>query len=276
MSTTRRYARAAAALTLLLAAWSAHAGDKGTDWTVHVTDQSQGQGNGWQINIDSTTHYGAGSPRTIGSGKAVVQDRAVTHFDKVRMVGPVDVELHQTGSERVRVMADDNIEPLVDTHVEGDTLVIGLKKNTSFSTRGRLRVAVDFKSISALSMSGSGDAEVDQLSGARFAAALAGSGDLKVGSADLGELEGSIRGSGDISISGRAGEQSWSVAGSGDVSADKLSGKHIKVSIAGSGDVDVGSADSLEVSIAGSGDVSYAGHPALKTSVFGSGSVSAR
>jgi hypothetical protein len=269
-------ARVAAVLALSLAAWSAHAGDKGTDWTVQVTDQSQGQGNGWQINIGSTTHYGSGSPRTIGSGKAVVRERTVGHFDKVRMIGPVDVELHQTGAERVRVMADDNIEPLIDTHVEGNTLVIGLKNDASFSTRGKLRVAVDFKSISALSMSGSGDAEVDKISGARFAAALAGSGDLKIGSVDLAQLEASIRGSGDIGISGQAAEQSWSVAGSGDVSADKLSGKHIKVSIAGSGDVDVGNAESLEVSIAGSGDVSYTGHPALKTSVFGSGSVSAR
>jgi hypothetical protein len=103
----------------------------------------------------------------------------------------------------------------------------------------------------------------------------AGSGDTHAGSAGSAELL--ISGSGDISTKDIHGGLSAVSAGSGDIQAASISGP-FNARIAGSGDVRAaaGEASLMKVSIAGSGDVDFGGVAAsLDASVVGSGDVHA-
>ena len=150
------------------------------------------------------------------------------------------------------VETDDNILPIIETDVAGDTLTIS--SHETYSTKLGVKVTITTPSLSGISIKGAGDVDIKGLSGGSFSAGIHGSGDVKAtGSVD--RLDCSIRGSGDLEM--------------GDLQARTAS-----VSVAGSGDVTVNATDELSVSIAGSGDVKYKGKPAkLEKSIAGSGNV---
>ena len=211
-----------------------------------------------------------------GSGKEVTVARQVGAFSVLRLDSSIDVHAHQGATPSVTVHADDNIEPLIETVVEGDKLVVRMKKGASFRTHHDVFVDVVFTSLTAAQQHGSGDLQIDKLTAPRFESSIAGSGDLKIENAQLGQFALSIAGSGDVMISGTADEARFGVAGSGDINARNLTAKKVSVSISGSGDAHVNATEALEAKVAGSGDVTYSGHPHdVSRRVSGSGSVEA-
>jgi hypothetical protein len=223
-----------------------------------------------------TLVVGSTGNRITGSGRTVDDMRTPGAFSAIRISGPIDVELKASEREHVTVRFDDNLVTLVETHVTTDAtpaLEIRLQPGASFRSAGTPKVIVEFKSISSLAMSGSGDVHADAVRGPLLAVSVSGSSDVKIDRLDVDVLGVSIAGSGDFTAAGRAAEQGYSIAGSGDIKTDNLIGQTVKVRIAGNGDARVHAEQMLTVSIAGSGDVVYRGTPVIKKSVAGSGEV---
>jgi len=253
----------------LLAVSMAQAEEK--EWVLRVKQESGGV----SIHLGGTTLVGQGA-RIKGSGVAVAKARAVAPFSRVRVEGPLDVRLVPAATEGLRVHADDNLEPLILTQVDGDTLVVGLKPGASFSTRMDLRVEVDFKQLQALQIKGSGDAQIDRLKGERLDVELSGSGDLAIGLLEVREFSARISGSGDVALAGSAERQDYQLSGSGDVSAASLSGSKVRARLSGSGDLRIGVTQELDAELSGSGDLSYSGRPKVTSRVSGSGDLIGR
>jgi hypothetical protein len=226
--------------------------------------------------VAGTFSVGSSSVRVSGSGRVVDEVRSPGKFSAVRIDGPIDVELRASQRDQVSVRFDDNLLGFVETRLkEGTTptLEIRLLPDASFRSADKPKVTVEFKSISAISMNGSGDVQADVVRGPLLAVSIAGSGGVKIDRLDIDVLGVSIAGSGDFTAMGRADEQGFSIAGSGDIKAGNLTGRTVKVRIAGNGDAHVNSEQTLTVSIAGSGDVVYRGTPTIKKSIAGSGEV---
>ena len=220
------------------------------------------------------TVFGDDSSTLVGSGREVTVPRRIGAFSVLRLDSSVDVVAHQGTAAAVVVHADDNIEPLVETVVEGDALVVRLKKGTSFRTNHKMVVDVTFTSLSATRQHGSGDLHIDRLSAPRLESTIAGSGDLRIDSAQLGSFALSIAGSGDVTIAGSADEARFGVDGSGDIDAHDFAAKKVAVSISGSGDARVNATESIDARVAGSGDITYTGRPHdVMRKVSGSGSI---
>jgi len=246
------------------------AGDN--DWRLRIKKESDG----WTAHFSGPMDYGSGKNRIKGSGLKVEKARALGAFSKLRIDGPFDVRLAQAGSDQATVVADDNIEPLVETVVEGDTLVVRMKREAGFTTRSAPVLRVDARALQAIAINGSGDLSAERFKADSLSLSIVGSGDVHFGVVELKDLNVSISGSGDVRLAGRADQQSWSVSGSGDVDARALVGRAAKVNINGSGDVSIGVTEQLDVQLSGSGDLSYAGRPQLRQSVSGSGEISRR
>lgn len=211
---------------------------------------------------------------TTGSGRVVTESRAVAGYDAIAVAGSLDVVVRQGGREAVEVSADDNVLPLVETVVEARRLVVRMRPGTSLRSHSPIRVAVDVLQLSALSLSGSGDAIVGPLKAATFELAISGSGDARIERIEADSLGVAVSGSGDVRAAGRAGALRVRIAGSGDVDLREVVAAEASVSIAGSGDAAIHATRSAEVRIAGSGDVTVHGQPpVLKSSVAGSGHV---
>jgi hypothetical protein len=261
------------ALLTLAAALTANvamAGDN--DWRLRIKKE----GDGWTAHFSGPIDYGSGKNRVRGSGVKVEKQRALAAFSKLRIDGPFDVKLSQAGSDQATVLADDNIEPLVETAVEGDTLVIRIKRDAGFTTRSAPTVRLSARALQAIAIHGSGDLSADSFKADSLGLNVIGSGDVQFGLVEVKELNVSISGSGDVRLAGRAEQQSWSVSGSGDVDARSLAGRSAKVNINGSGDVALGVTEQLDVQLSGSGDLSYSGRPQLRQSVSGSGEIHRR
>jgi len=224
-----------------------------------------------------TINLSVGDGNTVsGSGKEVVVARQVGAFSVLRLDSSIDVHAHQGATPGVTVHADDNIEPLVETVVEGDKLVVRLRKGAGFRSHHGVLVDVVFTSLTAAQQHGSVDLRIDKLTAPRFESTIAGSGDLQIDNAQLGQFALSVAGSGDVVISGSADEARFGVAGSGDIDARNFAARKVSVSISGSGDAHVNATEALEAKVAGSGEVTYSGHPRdVSRHVSGSGSIAA-
>lgn len=210
-----------------------------------------------------------------GSGHEIAQTRQLGAFNAIRVDGPLDVHAHPGTAGTVVVNADDNIQPLIETVLEGQTLVVRIARHANFHTNRDMRVDVSFAQLTSLQIRGSGDVQVDDVSGPSFEASITGSGDLHVAHASVGKLVAEISGSGDVVVQGKADEARYAIAGSGDLNADGLAAKRVTVSVSGSGDATVNATESLEAHVAGSGDIHYSGRPAqVNTHVAGSGEIS--
>ena len=221
--------------------------------------------------LAASAHWGAGTP---GDGKKVTQQRQVAAFKAVRLEGSLDVRVKVGEPAAVAVTIDENLQPLVETRLDGDTLVISTTGSMSYRGEGRVQVATP--ALRAFTIEGSGDVEIDGGQG-DLELTVSGSGDLSWRGA-AGALRVEIEGSGDVKLAGTAQRAMLSVAGSGDVQARSLVAGSAKVSVAGSGDVEVTlDGGALEASVAGSGDVHWYGKAQVeRASVAGSGEIAHR
>jgi hypothetical protein len=260
------------ALLTLSAAFATGAAAGDDDWRLRIKKDA----NGWTASFSGPIEYGSGQNRIRGSGVKAEKTRTLGAFTKLRIDGPFDVQLAQSGSDQAVVVADDNIEPLIETVVEDDVLVVRMKREAGFTTRLPPTVRIAARTLQAVAIHGSGDLTVERFKADQLNLATVGSGDVQLGLVELRELAVSISGSGDVRVAGRAEQQQWKVHGSGDVDARSLAGRVARVELHGSGDVAVGVTEQLDVQLSGSGDVSYAGRPQLRQSVSGSGEVHRR
>ncbi|HLL51939.1 MAG TPA: head GIN domain-containing protein [Myxococcaceae bacterium] len=208
-----------------------------------------------------------------GDGKAITQPRKAEGFKRVAVQGELDVEIKEGGAYAVVVTVDGNLQPLVTTEVEGETLVVGQKENLAPS-RGA-KVAITLPELRGVALNGSGDAKVTGAVANRpLDFELSGSGDLSYDGPAQG-VDIDVNGSGGVSYRGSAQALKVSVNGSGDMNA-QLSGnlEKVDVEVAGSGDIKLsgGTAQALRVRSAGSGDLDLKGTQAKAVDVSLSGS----
>jgi hypothetical protein len=195
------------------------------------------------------------NPNAIhGSGTSKTESRSVGSFSNINLTGSPDVEVEVGPDTSVAVTADDNILPVIETTVDGDTLNIGSKQSYSSSHGVNVKITVP----------------------ALNGASVAGSGDIRVTGLKAESMEATITGSGDVTLKGAADRLRARITGSGDLRAGDLAAKDVHVSVTGSGDATVRATEQLDASVTGSGDVHYYGNPPqVRKNVTGSGDISA-
>lgn len=218
-----------------------------------------------------------GSKKVNGNGNMVSDTRKTSSYDKVALVGSIDVRIVEGKEGNLKVDAESNLQEYILTEVKDGTLKISVEKDVSLnpSRNMEITVTVPVEDIDALSVTGSGDvSNSGVLKADDLKISVTGSGDIMLNVA-ANELSGAITGSGDIKLSGNADEFSCKVTGSGDFMAYNLKAKNVEAGVSGSGDIQVSASESLKARVSGSGDISYRGNPEkqdFKTS--GSGAIS--
>ena len=190
-------------------------------------------------------------PAIHGSGIRVDEVRSTEEFAAVSLRLPADVVVEVGPATSLSISGDDNVLPLVETHVQGGRLVIDLEGN--YRLKAPMKIHIETPRLESFEIEGSGDVEIRNVAGDRFVASIEGSGDLVV-TGSVNRLEASIEGSGDMRLRG-------------------LKAREANLSIEGSGEMEVDASDHLHYSIEGSGDITYHGDPRVSGSVEGSGDV---
>jgi len=119
----------------------------------------------------------------------------------------------------------------------------------------QVRFVVTLPRLSGVALGGSGRMTVDRVQGGAFDAALGGSGTMALGNLQVDRAAISLGGSGNITAAGSARSLKVSMGGSGNVQAPGLKAASADVSSAGSGGVRATVDGPARVSVVGSGTV---------------------
>ena len=222
----------------------------------------------------SCAQWGNGK-KMKGNGDITTETRSTGSYDGLKAAGPMDFKLVQGTEGEISIKGDSNLMEYIIIEVKGDKLIVKVKDGYNLKPSQNIEITVPYKSISSVSLAGSGDIENSGIIKAdKFKVALAGYGDIKLNAASQ-SLESSIAGSGDIKLIGSTKNLTTKIAGSGDFDGSHLKSTNVTAKITGSGSANVVSNGELKVRITGSGDVKYSGKPTNKdTKITGSGSVS--
>lgn len=216
-----------------------------------------------------------GGERVNGNGVLKSEERAITGFKGVSVVGGMDVVLLPGATHSVRVEADENLLQHIITELDGDVLVVEPQKNMNLNADAGMKVYITAPIFNKVEVSGSGNV-VSQgriKADKKMETEISGSGDMRL-ELDAPEVQMEITGSGTINLSGNTRRFTSEINGSGDLRAFDLLSEDTEVEISGSGDAQVFASKQLGIRINGSGNVDYKGNPpAINQNVSGSGSV---
>ena len=194
----------------------------------------------------------------------VEESRELTGFERIAMMGSMDVEYIQADSFSVKVHAP-NVEEMkkVETEVEGNELKISMKNSSNFfrfdsSDADNITVYVTSPDFLGVRLLGSGDFLSDQpLDTDTLTIELRGSGDIRFNNVICDKVCVSLIGSGDVSLD-RVQTQ-WGqldVIGSGDIEAFFDQSGEVNAQVKGSGDIEMkGTVRKMNKLVRGSGDI---------------------
>ncbi len=176
-------------------------------------------------------------------GDRVNETRDFAAFSKIEVRGAVELDLEIGDTQSVNISAYEKHMGKIDTHVEGDTLVIDMTKQKSkrFWRNADLQMTMVLSKFTAIDVRGAIDGKLSGLSGQDIIIDIAGAADLK--------MQGNCK-SMQIKISGAA-----------DISSRKLECDDVDVRVDGAGDVSVFARKSVDIKLSGVGDIDVYGNP---------------
>jgi hypothetical protein len=225
---------------------------------------------------------------TIGSGNVVTEERDVSGFDSISIGSSMNLIIEQTGSESLKIEAEDNIIPLVKTSVIGKELVIKLAPGSFISIKP-INCYVNVKDLKGLKVSSSASADCKELTTDKLDINVSSSGranlvihanelDIRVSSSGraslvvhANELSADLSSSALLTISGDVVKQNIKVSSSGNYEAGNLLSKECTARVSSSGSATVNVSDLLNANISSSGRVNYTGKPEIHQEISSSG-----
>jgi hypothetical protein len=191
-----------------------------------------------------------------GSGIIKTESREVTTFSSIFFKSVGKLKIQQTGKESLTIIAEDNILPILESRVSGQTLYINNINSSSIDPTQPIEFLVEIKSLERLDINGVGSIEVKDIQGKH--------------------LSVSLDGVGSIAIAGNVDVLDLSLSGVGSFNGEDLKVKQAKVRNKGVGSAVVNVSEQLDASILGLGSIEYIGSPQVTESVKGLGEIKKR
>ncbi len=214
-------------------------------------------------------------PGVAGKGTGDSRSFAVADFARITQAGPDDVDVRVGSGFSVR--AEGNEKALAKLRIarDGDMLRIERERGSglNWNNGGKVKVYVTMPRITALSLTGAGDATIDRIEGASFDGEIAGAGDMSIGTMAVEAATFSIVGAGNLTASGTATTLKASTTGAGDIDASGLTAKSATVDTTGAGNVRAVVDGAAKVSVMGAGDVDLGPKARCTVSKMGPGEV---
>ena len=197
--------------------------------------------------------FGDGDSKVKGSGVAASETRAVASFEAIEATGVGKLKLRIGDSDTVKVMADDNILPLIKTEVKDGVLTLSTKGAALSKTD--IVFDVTARRIKRIENSGTVSIDASGFNGGELAVETSGVGSLK--------------------LAGRVDSFKAELSGVGSLEADALAADSVDTNLSGVGSAHVRAEKSLKANVSGVGSMTWRGAATdVSTNVSGIGRVS--
>jgi hypothetical protein len=174
-----------------------------------------------------------------GSGNVTTQNRDARGFTSVDVSGVFQVEIVAGKDYSVQVQADDNVLPLIETNVDGDTLHIDLSEKAS--TRNDMIVRITAPNIERVETTG--------------AAKVTASG-IKNDSFGI-ETTGASK----VTLSGETSKLDINITGASMIDAEQLKSVNADIQASGASKISVNVSGELHSEASGASKIVYSGDP---------------
>ena len=192
-----------------------------------------------------------------GSGHVVAENRAVSGFTGVNLATWGNLQIQLGDPEGLRVEAEDNLIPYLETIVSGGQLEIRSQDGVGLRPTRPVNFYLTVKSLESIALTGSGNIVAPDLKADQFHVRLSGSGNMTLGNLYATDIEMRLTGSGKLRVVGAtAKDQQITLSGSGDVELGNWNAAMVEVRITGSGGLAASSGVVKEqhVTLSGSGE----------------------
>ena len=228
---------------------------------------------GFYFNDHSSAYFGPGTP---GSGNVVTEPREVSDFNTIELDYPAQVTVTQGKSESVKIEAEDNVLPGLQTRVRGNTLEIfyQISDGKHVNPTKAVIINVVVKDLKEVNFSSAGELIINGLDTDNLDISLSGAGNLKVNELTAKKFSVDLSGAGSMAASGEADDFRLNISGFGSFNGKDLHTLTAKIDMSGAGSATVWVEDDLNASVSGVGSVNYYGSPNVTKQVSGVGSIS--
>jgi predicted small secreted protein len=212
-----------------------------------------------------------------GSGDVVTVIRDVSDFDQVALsgVGTLFVTVGET--ESLKIEAEDNLFPYIETRVRGNTLDIGFSRdrwNMAIQPTQPIYYYLTVTDLEGLELSGAGNIEIDELETPQLRVVTSGAGNIEINRLITEQFLVDVSGAGSCRIhDGEVQNQELRISGAGGYRASDFKSQTTAIDISGMGGADVWVEKTLNVTISGAGNVEYFGQPSVSQDVSGLGNI---
>lgn len=201
----------------------------------------------------TTTGANAAADVIRGSGSLASEDRDVSGFSRIHLIGGGELRIEQGAAESLTIEAEDNLLEYLTSEVEGDTLILTTQEGFTLAATRPVIYRIGVQSLEGIEVDGGATIVASDLS--------------------LGDLDVSITGGATVTLSGMVDRQSITVEGGGAYHGEDMASQETTISITGAGAMTVHVEDRLDVTINGAGTVSYIGDPQVSETITGAGVV---
>ncbi len=166
-------------------------------------------------------YYG---PCMSGSGQIITEARDIAGFTEVISGGDFEVYVNQADEFIVEVLAYENLLPIIETYISGNSLIIETKNNSCYKSGQPIKVYVSLPELELLELNGSGKLIAGVTEGEYLDCGNNGSGYLAVDTVYMDYFYLSNSGSGHIEVEGiYSDEVSLVQSGSGTIDTGEVS-----------------------------------------------------
>lgn len=223
--------------------------------------------------VFSSCHY-VMRERIRGNGNIRTESRNASSFSGIDVSGDIDVYFTQDSVTSVKVEADEDLMPYIQTLVDDKTLEIGPRDGYNLKPTSQIKVFVSAPSVSYFEASGAcaiiGQNKIVNSNSVTIDLSGASSARLDL---QAPKVDADLSGAGSISLSGQTKDFNVGGSGSSDIKCFGLMTENTDVEISGAGDAEVFASVNLDVHVSGAGTVRYKGNPAIRQDISGAGSV---
>jgi len=227
---------------------------------------------GWGV-IDLDPELGGA---VTGSGVIKTETRQVSDFNSIVIDYPADITVQQGKSESLKIEADDNLLPQLNTEVREGALYF---ENTERNWRDRVnpsksvKVTITVVDLNRIQFPTAGKMLIESLKTDSLDISVSGAGDVTLTDMDADSLDFNLSGAGNINIDGATEKLSLRISGLGNFNGSDLQSQEADVAISGAGSATVWAKETLDASISGAGSIDYYGSPDVSERISGVGSV---
>jgi Putative auto-transporter adhesin, head GIN domain len=208
----------------------------------------------------------------FGNGKVATETRQVGAFKRISINSAVKATL-TPGTRALTLRADDNLLPLLETVVEGDTLVIRTKAGEFIGHATALEATITNDVLEGVEASGAATVTGAATPATSFPISASGSSDVVLTGLSSTSLTINASGSSTVTVSGAAMTGAVTASGASDVHLRGVPLQSLQVDASGSSNVDAQVSGSLTGAASGASDIVIVGNPTDSVAVSGSSTV---